>query len=261
MKTIAAETSGIPVSQMSFIEHPFAAILDSITPSIAKPILQMAVNVDALGRPVFQKGQSKYVDGYLGGESVPAAVKYISEGLFDALNDVLPASLMKGLSANSLDFIAKNYLGGVYSTVNQIDSNLRATGIFNETPQKDLSFIKSTILLAWLEGSAANYDYDQYDKIAKEVSNWKQTLRTYKDTNPDKYAEYLNEHPGRAQAVQYFDKETNSRLRDLRAQANKIKLVYKDSPGEREEAIKANREYQNAVMRQMTEQIRSMLEE
>jgi hypothetical protein len=261
MKTIAAETSGIPVSQMSFIEHPFAAILDSITPSIAKPILQMAVNVDALGRPVFQKGQSKYVDGYLGGESVPAAVKYISEGLFDALNDVLPASLMKGLSANSLDFIAKNYLGGVYSTVNQIDSNLRATGIFNETPQKDLSFIKSTILLAWLEGSAANYDYDQYDKIAKEVSNWKQTLRTYKDTNPDKYAEYLNEHPGRAQAVQYFDKETNSRLRDLRAQANKIKLVYKDSPGEREEAIKANREYQNAVMRQMTERIKQMTED
>jgi ADP-ribose pyrophosphatase YjhB (NUDIX family) len=261
MKTIAAETAGLPVSQMSFIDNPFAFMLDSITPTVAKPLLQMVADVDSLGRPVFHKGQSKYVSAYMGGENIPESVKYISETMFDTFKEVLPQSALKGLSADGLHFIANSYLGGVYRTINQMDSSLRATGIFTENEQKDINVVKATLLLSGFVGTAANYDYRQFSEVKGEIDQYKKVLRTYKDRDPDKYAEYKEEHPGRERAVKYFENQENSALRDLREQANKLKLRYKDSPKEREEVLKENRERQNDVMRRMVERTRDLLEE
>jgi hypothetical protein len=261
MKTIAAETAGLPVSQMSFIDNPFAFMLDSITPTVAKPLLQMVADVDSLGRPVFHKGQSKYVSAYMGGENIPESVKYISETMFDTFKEVLPQSVLKGLSADGLHFIANSYLGGVYRTINQMDSSLRATGIFTENEQKDINVVKATLLLSGFVGTAANYDYRKFSEVKGEIDQYKKVLRTYKDRDPEKYAEYKEEHPGRERAVKYFENQQNSILRDLQKKANDIKNRYKDSPKEREEALKENRERQNDVMRRMVERTRDLLEE
>lgn len=261
MKTIAAETAGLPVSQMSFLDNPFAFMLDSITPTVAKPLLQMVADVDSLGRPVFHKGQSKYVSAYMGGENIPESVKYISEAMFDTFKEVLPPSMLKGLSADGLHFIANSYLGGVYRTMNQMDSSLRATGIFTENEQKDINVVKATLLLSGFVGTAANYDYRQFSEVKSEIDQYKKVLRTYKDQAPEKYADYKDEYPGRERAVKYFEGQENSALRDLREQANKLKIRYKDSPKEREDALKENRERQNAVMRRMVERTRELLED
>jgi hypothetical protein len=261
MKTIAAETAGLPVSQMSFLENPFAFLLDSITPSVAKPLLQMVADVDSLERPVFNKGQSKYVGAYMGGENIPESVKQISEAMFDTFKEVLPASALKGLSADGLHFIANSYLGGVYRTIGQMDSSLRATGIFTENEQKDINAVKATLLLSGFVGTAANYDARKYYEVRDEIEQYKKVLRTYKDQAPEKYADYKDEYPGRERAVKYFEKQESSVLRDLQEQRNKLRIRYKDSPKEREEALKENRERQNDVMRRMVERTRDLLEE
>jgi hypothetical protein len=261
MKTIAAETAGLPVSQMSFLENPFAFMLDSITPAVAKPLVQMIADVDSLGRPVFHKGQSKYVSAYMGGENIPESVKYISEAMFDIFKEVLPKPMLEGLSANGLHFIANSYLGGVYRTMNQMDSSLRATGIFTENEQKDINAVKATLLLSGFVGTAANYDIREYYKTKDDIAQYKKVLQTYKDREPEKYAEYKDEYPGRERAVKYFEGQQNSALRDLQEKANKIRVRYKDEPKEREEALKENRERQNDVMRRMVERTRDLLEE
>jgi hypothetical protein len=261
MKTIAAETAGLPVSQMSFLENPFAFLLDSITPSVAKPLLQMSVDVDSLGRAVFNKGQSKYVSGYMGGENIPESVKYMGEVMFDTFNEVLPKKFMDALSPNGLHFIANSYLGGVYRTINQMDSSLRATGIFTENEQKDINVVKATLLLSGFVGTAANYDARKYYETKDDIENYRKTLRTYKDLDPEKYADYKDKYPGRERAVKYFENQQNSTLRDLQKKANDIKTRYKDEPKEREEALKENRERQNDVMRRMVERTRDLLEE
>ena len=261
MKTIASETAGLPVSQMSFLENPFAFMLDSITPTVAKPLLQMVANIDSLDRPVFSKGQSKYVSAYMGGENIPEGVKYISETMFDTFKEVLPQSVLKGLSADGLHFIANSYLGGVYRTINQMDSSLRATGIFTENEQKDINVVKATLLLSGFVGTAANYDIRKYYEVKDDIEQYKKVLRTYKDQAPEKYAEYKEEHPGRERAVKYFERQQNSVLRDLQEQRNKLRLRYKDSPKEREDALKENRERQDDVMRRMVERTRDLLEE
>jgi len=261
MKTIATEAAGLPVSQMSFLEHPFVFLLDSIMPAPAKPLLQMVADVDSLGRPVFNKGQSKYVSAYMGGENIPESVKYISEAIFDTFKEVLPPSVLSGLSADGLNFIANNYLGGIYRTMGIMDSNLRATGIFTENEQKDINVIKSTLLLSSFVGTAANYDARRYYETKDEIEQYKKVLRTYKDRDPEKYADYKDEYPGRERAVKYFESQQNSTLRDLQEQRNKLKTRYKDEPKEREEALKENRERQNDVMRRMVERTRDLLEE
>jgi ADP-ribose pyrophosphatase YjhB (NUDIX family) len=261
MKTIAAETAGLPVSQMSFLENPFAFLLDSITPTVAKPLLQMVADVDSLERPVFNKGQSKYVGAYMGGENIPESVKQISETMFDTFKEVLPQSMLKGLSADGLHFIANSYLGGVYRTMGQMDSSLRATGIFTENEQKDINAVKATLLLSGFVGTAANYDARRYYETKDEIEQYKKVLRTYKDRDPEKYADYKDEYPGRERAVKYFESQQNSTLRDLQEQRNKLKTRYKDEPKEREEALKENRERQNDVMRRMVERTRDLLEE
>lgn len=261
MKTIATETAGLPVSQMSFLDNPFAFIVDSIMPAPAKPLLQMVADVDSLGRPVFNKGQSKYVSGYMGGENIPDSVKYIGEAMFDTFKEVLPPKFMEALSPNGLHFLANNYLGGVYRTMNQINSNLLATGVFSENEQKDVNVIKATILLAPFIGTAANYDARKYYEMKDDITQYKKTLRTYKDLDPEKYAEYKEEYPGRERAVKYFEGQQNSTLRDLQEKRNDIKRRYKDSPKEREEALKENRERQDDVMRRMVERAQDLLEE
>jgi hypothetical protein len=261
IKTLAAETAGLPISQISPLEHPAAFIIDSITPTPFKPLVQMIADVDSLGRPVFHKGQSKYVSAYMGGENIPESVKDISKTLFNMFEDTLPAPIMEGLSPNGLHFIANSYLGGMYRTINQLDSNLRATGIFNENEQKDINIVKATLLFAPFVGSTSNYDQRQYSEVRKDIEGYRKTLRTYKDLDPEKYAEYRDEHPGRVRAVEYFERQQNSALRDLQAQANKIKERYKDEPKAREEAIKENRERQNALMKRMVDRTREMLEE
>jgi hypothetical protein len=221
----------------------------------------MVADVDSLGRPVFHKGQSKYVSAYMGGENIPESVKYISETIFDTFKEVLPASALRGLSADGLHFIANSYLGGMYRTMNQMDSSLRATGIFTENEQKDINVVKATLLLSGFVGTKANYDYRKYDELRSEVEQYKKVLRTYKDQAPEKYADYKDEYPGRERAVKYFEKQESSVLRDLQKKANDIKNRYKDSPKEREEALKENRERQNDVMRRMVERTRDLLEE
>ena len=261
MKTIATETVGLPVSQLSFLDNPFAFIVDSIMPAPAKPLLQMVADVDSLGRPVFNKGQNKYVSGYMGGENIPDSVKYIGEAMFDTFKEVLPPKFMEALSPNGLHFLANNYLGGVYRTMNQINSNLLATGVFSENEQKDVNAIKATLLLSGFVGTAANYDARRYYEMKDDIERYKKTLRTYKDYDSEKYAEYRDEYPGRERAVKYFESQQNSTLRDLQEQRNKLKIRYKDSPKEREEALKENRERQDDVMRRMVERTRDLLEE
>jgi ADP-ribose pyrophosphatase YjhB (NUDIX family) len=261
MKTIASETAGLPISQMSFLENPFAFIVDSIIPAPAKPLFQMVADVDSLGRPVFNKGQSKYVSGYMGGENIPESVKYMGEVMFGTFNEVLPKKFMDALSPNGLHFIANSYLGGMYRTMNQMDSSLRATGVFTENEQKDINVVKATLLLSGFVGTAANFDIRRYYEMKDDIENYRKTLRTYKDLDPEKYAEYRDEHPGRVRAVEYFDRQQNSALRDLQEQRNKIKQRYRDEPKEREEALKENRERQNALMQRMVDRTREMLEE
>jgi hypothetical protein len=261
MKTIASETAGLPISQMSFLENPFAFIVDSIIPAPAKPLFQMVADVDSLGRPVFNKGQSKYVSGYMGGENIPESVKYMGEVMFGTFNEVLPKKFMDALSPNGLNFIGNSYLGGVYRTMGQMDSSLRATGVFTENEQKDINVVKATLLLSGFVGTAANYDARRYYEMKDDIENYRKTLRTYKDLDPEKYAEYRDEHPGRVRAVEYFDRQQNSALRDLQEKANKIKQRYRDEPKEREEALKENRERQNALMQRMVDRTREMLEE
>lgn len=261
MKTLAAETTGLPVSQMSFIDNPFAFILDSIVPAPAKPLVQMIADVDTLGRPVFHKGQTKYVSAYMGGENIPDSVKYIGEAIFNTFGEVLPKKFMDALSPDGLHFLANSYLGGVYRTINQLNSNLLATGVFSENEQKDVNAIKATLLLSGFVGTAANYDARRYYEMKDDIAQYKKTLRTYKDLDPDRYLQYKEDHPGRERAVEYFEKQQNSVLRDLQKQANDIKRLYADAPKEREDALKENRERQNAVMRRMVERAQDMMED
>ena len=50
----------LPVSKINKFEHPTAWAVDSITPSVLRPLFEFTMNMDGLGREIYNDRQSRY---------------------------------------------------------------------------------------------------------------------------------------------------------------------------------------------------------
>ena len=106
----------LPVSRISPIEKPLEFTIDSMMPSVIRPLVEYTMNVDALGRQIYNNRQSRFGDAYTGGDNIPelykdAAIWWLKFSGYD-------------VSPNSLYFFANNYVDGA-SKVVQNANNIR----------------------------------------------------------------------------------------------------------------------------------------
>ena len=78
-------------------------------------------------------------------------------------------------------------------------------------------------------------------------------MRELKEFNPVAYREYLIKNPFDQVLVDTYNRDVNSRLRDLRQKANDIRGndVFNDEPGFRKDLLKINILQQNLVKRNL----------
>jgi hypothetical protein len=249
----------LPVSQMNEFENPTKWFIDSILPSIARPIAQYAMNNDALDRAIYQKGSSRYSSAYVAGEGIPESAKEFSRAVYDAFDGEVPGPL-KGLTdPKAIQFFMNNYASGFMKLFSLTDEVLRESGIGGAegVEQKEVDWIKKLPFVT----SPANYDVDQFYKTEKRINEIDQAINTFKKRNPDKYDEYIDKYPDREEAVKFFNKEKNGELKRLRAEANKISYDKDLSPKERADQIKENRLEQAETMRGINTYIKELLEQ
>lgn len=231
----------LPFSRISPIDNFPAFAIDSALPSVARPMVEYVMNLDGLGREIYNNRQTRYGDAYTGGDNIPEVYKSLARWMF---NNIGAGEI--DVSPNVLYFFASNYFDG-FTKVAATGYNLGLT----LAGQKDFDLKNDTLFASSFIGSKSNVDARDFSKAETYIKGLEKRINSLKSVDPVKFAGYLAEHPEEYALVQYYNKQVNGTLRDLRKDANRIRASTDLTPGERKEQIEMIVNLQNMVKRQI----------
>jgi len=222
----------LPASKINKFEHPTEWAVDSITPSVLRPLMEFAMNMDGLGRQIYNNRQSRYNDAYTGGDNVPQMFKDAAAFIYDTLG--------ADISPNSLYFFANNYLDGISRAAST------TWGIGNiMVGRKDFDPRTDTFLLdAYIKGPS-NYDARQFGKVEDQIKDMERDYKSLEGT--DRFGEYLEKNPNDKAVIDFYNSYVNGALRDLREQANVVRRDRSMNPQEKRDTIRLIIEQQNRI--------------
>jgi hypothetical protein len=230
----------LPVSRINPMDHPAAWLMDSSLPSALRPFLEWTMNIDGLGREIYNNRQSRFGDAYTGGDNIPEMYKSAARTLYEATNGAVD------WSPNTMYFFANNYLDGV-SRLGHGAYNMSLVG----AGDKEFNPKTDTLIFDSFFGAPSNIDAREYSKVEKEILNIKSRLNSLEANNPERYSNYIENNPTHLALVDLYDKQTNQTLRDLRQEANTYRRMPGLTPKERNELVKNTVQMQNLIKRDL----------
>jgi len=230
----------LPVSRINPMDQPAAWFIDSALPSALRPFLEWTMNVDGLGRQIYNNRQSRFGDAYTGGDNIPELYKSAARTLYEVTSGSVD------WSPNTLYFFANSYLDGLtrlgHGTHNIA---LVATGDKEFNPKTD------TLVFDSFFGAPSNIDAREFSNVEKQVLDIKKRLNSLAQNSPDRYAKYVEDNPMHIAAVEMYDEQVNQTLRNLREQANVYRRMQGLTPKERTDIVKNIVQAQNLVKRNL----------
>jgi len=215
----------LPVSRINPIEKPLPFLIDSMMPSVARPLVEYTMNVDALGRKIYNDRTSRLGDAYTGGDNIPEIYKDAAIWWLKTTgNDVSP---------NSLYFFANNYADGATRLV-QNANNIRLW----LSDKKDFNPKTDTMLFDSFFGTKANFDAREWSRVEADLEERSKYIKMLRDNHPADYAVYLSKNPMDQMLAKMYNHDVNGRLKDLREQANKWRSMEGLDPRTRTALVK-----------------------
>ena len=236
----------LPISRINMFDNTSAWILDSVTPSAFRPFLEYTMNLDGLGREIYNNRQTRLGDAYTGGDSIPEMYKSAARMLFDSTDggiDISP-NTMYFFANNGADGLAK-ITGGMYNL------GLVAAGDKAFNPKTD------TLLFDSFFGSKSNFDARAFSLVEKQIKEVDKRIKTL-ETDPEKYINYVSENPNAVAAVDFYNKAVNQDLKTLRSEANRIRGDRTYTPKERKEMLDNITQMSNMVKRNLLANFESL---
>jgi hypothetical protein len=231
----------IPVSRISPIDNPMAFVVDSVFPSIGRPFLEYTMNVDSMGRQIYNSKQTRFGDAYLGGDQVPEIYKDVARWLANTTTGSIDAS------PNTLYFFANNYVDGLSRLFLNTPYNLGLA----LAGQKDFDIKRDAFVFDSFIGKAANFDARQFSSTERQIRDMERKINMFK-TDPSAYADYLDANPMAKTTVAMFNKRV-AQLNKATAISKKIRLDSTLTPKERKEALEESKLNENAIRRNIVE--------
>jgi hypothetical protein len=229
----------LPVSRINMFDNFPAWLMDSALPSAARPLFEWQMNIDALGREIYNNRQTRVGDAYTGGDNIPELYKAAARTLADVTNGAID------WSPNTLYFFANNYADGPMRLAQTgMNLSLLVAGEKNFNPKTD------TILFDSFFGSASNYDAKQFSAIEKQIKDMERKLKMF-ESNPEQYQKYVEANPMDEYLVKMYNEGVNGRLKEYREEANVIRKMPDLSPKDRADALKNIVQMQNFEKRHM----------
>jgi hypothetical protein len=231
----------LPVSHISPVDNFPAFALDSIAPSIVRPFFEYVMNLDGLGREIYNNRQSRYGDAYTGGDSIPEAYKWVARKFFDSTEGNLD------YSPNVMYFFANNYLDGAAKAFTAaFDIGYTLTG------QKDFDLKYDLPLLGSFIGTKSNVDAREFNKVESQVKGFDKRINSLKD-KPELLDRFMQSEDAQKQfsAVQFYNQQVNGQLRQLRAAANQVRANNQLNPRERKAQLDEIIKMENTVKIQL----------
>jgi hypothetical protein len=230
----------LPVSRINPMDQPAAWLMDSALPSVLRPFLEWTMNLDGLGREIYNNRQSRFGDAYTGGDNIPEMYKSAARALYEATTGGID------ISPNTLYFFANNYLDGVSRLgAGAMNIGMVAAGDKEFNPKTD------TVMFDSFFGAPSNIDAREFSNVENKILDIKKRLNSLKAKSPDRYVDYVEDNPLHIALVNSYDKQVNGTLRDLREQANVYRRMQGLTPKERSELVKNTVQAQNLVKRNL----------
>jgi len=235
----------IPVSKMPPTEMPLEFFLDSIAPSVARPILEFALNKNGLGQDIYNDQNRRFGDAYTGGDRIPEIYK-------DAARSIAN-STMGGIdvSPNTMYFLSNSYLDGIgriFEAGYGIADLSQGRKGFN--PRTDIPLLGSFF------GAKSNVDSREFSAMEKQIQEMERKVKMF-DTDPVQGARYLATHPMDAILVDTYNKQVNGQLKELRSVAKQYRQMQNIEPKTRDAMIKIITFQENLIKRNMIEQFKA----
>ena len=239
----------IPVSRMNIGDNPALWMLDSLTPSMFRPAMEFVVNKNGLGQSIYNDANRRMGDAYLGGDNIPEIYKNISRGLFDASLGAID------WSPNSIYFLSNSYMDGPARVVESaVNGMYLASG---QAEEKDMiARAKGTPLVGSFIGAVSNVDSRQFSSVENQIKE-KEKIYTQAKLKPEVEAGYLLKHPLDPELIDYYNKEVQGRLKELRHQANEIRLMQGLSPRDRASILKVIKQEEDIVKYDLIQQFKA----
>jgi hypothetical protein len=234
----------LPVSKMDATENPINFIIDSISPSIARPLLQFALNKDGLGRGIYNEPYRRMADAFSGSDRVPEAYKDASRYAFNEM----------GLDAspNSLYFLSNSYFDGVGRLLETAYGSLGLSG------EKPRNIKQESLIFGSFFGNKGNVDNREFGQIQSQLMKKQANLNAVK-SDPVAYAKYMERNPMDEVLVASYLKDVNGELKKLQSQAKQIRMAPSDmlSPKERQEMLEPNLLMQRLIKANLVEKYKA----
>lgn len=229
----------LPVSRINMFDNFPAWLMDSALPSAARPLFEWQMNIDALGREIYNNRQTRVGDAYTGGDNIPELYKSAARTLADVTNGAID------WSPNTLYFFANNYADGPMRIAQTgMNLSLLAAGEKAFNPKTD------TVLFDSFFGSASNFDAKQFSAIEKQIKDKERKLKMF-ESNPEQFAKYVEANPMDEYLVKMYNEGVNGRLKEYREEANAVRKMPDLSPKDRNDALKNIVQMQNFEKRHM----------
>jgi Sec-independent protein translocase protein TatA len=203
----------IPSPQYSPFDHPTAFFVNSVMPSVVRPLMEYALNVDAFGKEIYVNRMNQYSDPYTGGERLPeiytTATSWLAE-LPGATGEVI-------MSPKTLHFFVNSYLDGV----GRIASSAAGLGSV-AAGSSELDLKQMVPIVSSFIGVNTSYDAREYQDTRRLIGEYKQRLDAF-ENRPEQMRAYLERNPNAQLIVDYYNKQSNRRLRDVQAAMNRVR--------------------------------------
>jgi hypothetical protein len=235
----------IPISKMPATEMPLEFLLDSIAPSVARPILEFALNKNGMGQAIYNDQNRRMGDAYTGGDKVPELYKDASRWFAQSTTGDVD------ISPNTLYFLSNSYADGVGRVLETAYGMPDiAKGQKNFNPKTDLPLLGSFF------GAQSNVDSREFTSVENKIKDMERKINMFDKADPMTSMKYDMKHPFDRMLVDAYNKQLNSQLNPLRAQAKQIRLMQM-SPNARDSMLKIVNFQENLIKRNMIEQFKA----
>ena len=230
----------LPLSRISAVDNMPAKVLDSVTPSALRPFFEYVMNLDGLGREIYNNRQSRYGDAYTGGDNIPEIYKSITRSMFDSTTGEFD------VSPNTLYFFATNFADGFAKIASMgYNASLWATG------QKDFEAKTDFLPIGAFVGTRSNVDAREFSKAEDEIKGYQRQINSLKTSRPELLDAYIQKNPERYYLVEFYEQQVNGALRDVRAAANRVRANPELTPRDRKIELDELRDVQNLMKQQL----------
>ena len=240
----------LPMSKIPITDSPLNWLVDSIAPTVFRPVIEFISNKNGIGQAINSASQRRMGDAFTGSDRIPEVYKDVAKWWFRSTDGEGFAGVPGDVSPNTIYFFANSYLDGV-SKLGEIGYNWanldKGEREFN--PKNDVPLFGSFF------GAKTNVDSREYGRAEEKIKEIDKRLNSMEKDDPVQHALYVAKYPLYPSIVDTYQSKQGE-LNELRRKATEIRNLKGLIPKDRDQILKIITLEQNMLKHQMVEQFK-----